>query len=257
MKRKAHAVFVMILIASLGITLVPLMGERSGGQALAISPPPADFVLNSGRADVDYETVSPSACSFVNETAPLSCFATFWDNTTDLDTDVTHNELDVLFLGGTNCTAVDANLENALFNNDLISWQGIPGNAIHKTANKNFTIYSFEGNVPRLFVLHDGGNLFDHLEFNLKVPVLDPADSTLHVEANTNFCFSSNIDSDLVERNPSPSPVTMVFSIGSPLSLDTSSTGSDKDFGCVELTPEYSFRDVSSLCGSLGFGPRG
>src|SRR5262249_16701097 len=153
--------------------------------------------------EVDYETVSPSTCPLLNVTAsattvPLSCLRTFWDsdsfeanvalsvnNATELDTDVTHNELDVLFLGGTNCTTVNRNLELALFDNDLISWQGIPGNAIHRTANNNFTIYSFEGNVPRLFVLDNGETLFDHLEFNLKVPVSDPADSTLHVAANT------------------------------------------------------------------------
>ena len=228
------SVRLMVVIAlAVAFVLVPEVRRQPAGEALAVLPP-ADFTLGSTNAEVTHETANQC----LSPGTFISCQAPFFDSDSyavnasvnassavDLDTDVTHNPLVIAFTTGT-CASPG----------HLISLQVIPGNAIHKTANTNFTIYSFEGNVPRA---NFGVPLFDHLDMNLKIPVSTPASSTLHIEANTNFC-------DWVSAGtPVTGPVAMFFDIGDIIGEPTDPTA-DTDTACVNVSPKYNTLDISS-----------
>jgi hypothetical protein len=238
---------IVIIALAVAFVLVPEVRRQPAGEALAVPPPPADFTLGSTKAEVTHETA--------NQCLPpgtfISCLAPYFDSDSyqvnasvnasapvDLDTDVTQNPLVIEFKTGT-CAAPG----------DVISLQIIPGNAVHKTSNNNFTIYSFEGNVPRLFE----ELLFDHLEMNLKIPVSTPANSTLHIEANTNFCdfHLDGVVWDGTPGTPVTGPVAMYFDIGSFFEKTPDATP-DNDRACVNVTPEYNTLDISSAFCSLG-----
>jgi hypothetical protein len=246
MKGSVRLIVLIALAALFAFALfLPDISPPPGGQALAQAVPTPDFTLGTTKAEVTYETANECI------SGPISCVNSFWDSDSyqvnaavdasapvDLDTDVTQNGLSLLFFDGTCADIVGfgGNPQDALGSLHLISLQVIPGNAIHATSNKEWTIYSFEGNVPNG---SSGG--FDHLEMNLKINKKYPSKSSLHVEANTNFC-------DLYEENPVPfaGPVAMVFDIGDILGEVTSDPTEDTDFACVVVTPKYSTLDISS-----------
>ncbi len=242
------------IAAAVALSFAPILPRM--GRALA-TVAPADFSLTGGKAEVTHEVAS---CD--NETSQvISCEEPYWDsdsyevnagvdaaNSTDLGKDVTTNGLLVAFLTGSNCTALEA----GNFTGHLVSLQVIPGNEVHTTVNSKFTIYAFEGNVPQVASLFNGEvTLYDHLEMNLKIPNSNPANSALHLEANANFCDWAN------SNTPTPvmGPVTMVFDIGDLTEgLNTpADIVDDTDLGCVDLTPEYSTKDITSAaCTFIG-----
>lgn len=247
------------IAAAVALSFAPILPRMGRALAQTIS----DFSLTSGKAEVTYETAS---CENENETSSIiSCQAPLWDSDsyevnaaanvtdmTELGQDVTTNGLVLAFLSGTDCSALESGNSSSNSTGDLISLQVIPGNAVHTTTNRKWTIYSFEGNVPQFAAaLHKEAQTFpgtyDHLEMNLKILNSDPANSSLHVEGNADFCDWTN------SENPVPltgQPVSMVFDIAGlteGISLDN-----DTDLGCVDLMPEYKTRDVSSAaCVSL------
>jgi hypothetical protein len=250
---------VLIALAALfafGLFL-PDISPPPGGQALAQAAPTPDFTLGTTKVEVTYETAE---C--VNG-GILSVVSGFFDSDSyevnanvdatggvDLDTDVTQNGLSLLFFDAPCAELAEGALtpqNGPIDSGQLISWQVIPGNAIHKTSNKNWTIYSFEGNVPRYSHL---GTLFDHLEMNLKINQKNLTKSSLHVEANTSFSDWNAVFFDSGEPTPYVSPVSMVFDIGQ-LTGTAPDWTEDTDYACVDVWPQYSTRDVSSsLCGT-------
>ena len=252
MKGSVRLIVLLALAGLFAVALIlPQVGSPPTGEAWAVATPTPDFSFTGGKAEVTHETANCGSGSFV-----VSCQEPYWDSDSyevnaavdatygvsasgDLNEDVTENGLAVIFLTGTTCANPYAG--------DLISLQVIPGNAMHKTVNTKWTIYAFEGNVPQdaFYYVLGAVPLYDHLEMNLKILNSNPANSSLHVEGNADFCDWSN------SNNPAAltgQPVSMVFDIaglteGSSL---TFSDDNDTDIGCVDLMPEYKTRDVSS-----------
>ena len=186
-----------------------------------------DFNITGAKAEITHETAN--AClneSISCQTSPFhsdsyEILADLALNPTgDFQSDL--NQTIFIVLSAGNCTSAN----NTLFSNSSYV-AVIPGASLHKQTNKNFTIYTFEGNVPGIA----GGTfpLFDHAEFNLKIPTL--GSPTLSVAGNANLC-------------PINGPMALSIS-GNPFGETPSD--SDVDFGCVNIpAPEFNTLDISS-----------
>jgi hypothetical protein len=123
------------------------------------------------------------------------------------------------------------------------TWTGnIPGGSLHKVTNNNFTIYNFEGNIAAFTngfnatenVTRIGGfsTVFDHLDFNLKIPGPGKTGSTtISLAGNANLCTIT----------------------GGPMALAVFINDADSpdDFSYVNIpAPEFDTQDISSgFCG--------
>jgi hypothetical protein len=138
-------------------------------------------------------------------------------------------------------TCPDPNVNSTIFFNS--TWTGlIPGGSLHKVTNKNFTIYNFEGNIPGFagsFAPFAVGfsdvfsEIFDHMEFNLKIPTT--GSPTLSLAGNANLCGING-------------PMTLGIRLG-----ENQLEIKDNDFACVNIpTPEFETLDISSaFCSEL------
>ena len=144
------------------------------------------------------------------------------------------NQTIFITLAAGNCS--NPNINSTIFFNS--TWTGlIPGGSLHKVSNKNFTIYNFEGNIPgfagSFSPFTDGfSEVFDHVEFNLKIPTT--GSPTLSLAGNANLCGING-------------PMALAIRLGE-RRLDV-----DNDFACVNIpTPEFETLDISSaFCSEL------
>jgi hypothetical protein len=155
-------------------------------------------------------------------------------NSTDFQQDL-NNDIQFALAPG-DCSMISSNLL-------LVppgTWIGnIPGGSLHKVTNKNFTIYNFDGNILAStaselitnFTLPVFPTVFDHWDFNLKIPGPDKTGSTtMSLEGNANLCAITG-----------PMALAVFIPDGD----------LDDDFSCVNIpAPEFDTLDISSgFCG--------
>ena len=130
------------------------------------------------------------------------------------------NQTIFITLAAGNCTGL-----NSTFNSNS-TWTGrIPGGSLHKVTNNNSTIYNFEGNIPGM--VEFSPELFDHVEFNLKIPTT--GSPTLSLAGNANLCRING-------------PMSLEIFLG-----ENQSEIGDDDFACVNIpTPQFETLDISS-----------
>lgn len=229
-----------------------------GGVGVSRADGVLDFNITSATIDITHETAT--AClgsSFVscqgvgtNNTLPIcrgpGCiFGNSFDsdsydimasltlfNSTDFQQDL-NNDIQFALAPG-DCSMISSDLLNV----PPGTWIGnIPGGSLHKVTNKNFTIYNFEGNIAastasELLQLNSTipqfPTVFDHLDFNLKIPGPNKTGSTtMSLEGNANLCAI-----------PSGPMALAVFIPDGDL---------DDDFSCVDIpAPEFDTLDISS-----------
>lgn len=223
---------------------------------------PSDFTVSAANADVTYEYAACyggiiSCKDSLSDSDSLEAKANIIPNVTsnDIYNDVTNNGLSLAFFEDT-CGDLTklydkGGVKAALQYGNVIYDEIIPGDAIKVTSNKIWNIYHFEGQVPR-FELPDKTvprvPIYDRLEMQLKISTDGTKQSTLNVQANTNFCWSDNVNDGLTELQ-FPSPIAMVFDISS---FSESDASEDTDVACIDLTPQYNETDVSSICPGSG-----
>lgn len=252
-------------LASAGLALSVVWAVISlvvrGGLGVSRAGGLLDLNITSATVDITHETAT--AClgsSFVscqgggtNNTLPI-CFgprclsfdSDSYDitasltllNSTDFQQDL-NNDIRFALAPG-DCSRISSNLLNV----PPGTWIGnIPGGSLHKVTNKNFTIYNFEGNIAASttselfanFTLPEFPTVFDHLDFNLKIPGPDKTGSTtMSLQGNANLCAI-----------PSGPMALAVFIPDGDL---------DDDFSCVDIpAPEFDTLDISSgFCSVFG-----
>jgi len=220
-------------LGSAGLTLSVLFVLISlvvkGGIGIGVSRADGlnqDFNITGAKAEITHETANACLNESISCQTPLfhsDSYAILADlalnPTGDFQSDL--NQTIFIALSAGNC--MDA--INPTFNLTYVAV--IPGASLLKHTNKNFTIYTFEGNVPGIA----GGTfpLFDHAEFNLKIPTV--GSPTLSIAGNANLC-------------PINGPMALSIS-GNPFGETPSD--SDVDFGCVNIpAPEFNTLDISS-----------
>jgi hypothetical protein len=247
-------------LASAGLALSVIWAVISlvvkGGVGISRADGVLAFNITRANVDITHETanVCLNSSSFVScqsGGAPFLCafgFKCGFGNSFDSDSyDITanltlfnstefqqdlHNDIQFALAPG-NCSSFASTDDLSMA--PLGTWTGnIPGGSLHKVINKNFTIYNFEGNIaafttglnPELNVtqVFGGPTVFDHLEFNLKIPGPGKTGSTtMSLEGNANLC-----------------------AITGPMALAVFIPNSD-DFSCVTIPrPEFGTLDISS-----------
>jgi hypothetical protein len=215
------------LALSVLFALISLVAKGGVGVTRADGIP--DLNITDAKAEITHETAN--AC--LNQS--ISCQTSFYhsdsyeiladlalNSTGDFQSDL--NQTIFIALSAGNCTNLNAN--NTVFSNSTYV-AVIPGASLHKHTNKNFTIYTFEGNIPG--ITPGSFPLFDHAEFSLKIPTL--GSPTLSLAGNANLC-------------PINGPMALSI-FGNPFGETPSD--SDVDFGCVNIpAPEFNTLDISS-----------
>ena len=190
-----------------------------------------DFNFNgTPKVDITHETANQ--CLDVNQS--ISCLtpefhsdsyeilANLAINAGDFQSDL--NQTIFITLAAGNCSNLTVNSSINLNS----TWTGlIPGGSLHKVTNNNFTIYNFEGNIPGIAGFSE---LFDHVEFNLKIPAT--GSPTLSLSGNANLCGING-------------PMALGIRLGETLSVS--------DSACVNIpAPEFDTLDISSaFCSSF------
>ncbi len=257
-------------LASAGLALSVIWAVISlvvkGGVGVSRADGVADFNLTSAKAEITHETATTCLNSSVscrgiepvnNETNATQCLGRgclLPVNSFDSDSYEILAKLAVF-----NSTEFQQDLNNdiqfALAPGSCVgfagtgdlsavppgTWTGnIPGASLHKVTNKNWTIYNFEGNIPAFttpgdFIkLFGSSAVFDHLEFNLKIPGPDKTGSTtMSLKGNANLCAIS------------AGPMALAVYIQDGVGAD--------DFSCVDiLAPDFDTLDISSaVCGVI------
>lgn len=209
------------------IISLALKGGVGVSQAGGLGP---DIALNNPKAGIKHETANQC---LVNKS--ISCLTPeFHSDSYEILTNLAINPLgdfqsdlnQTIFITLAAGTCSDLNSTISLNS----TWTGlIPGASLHKHTNKNFTIYNFEGNILGIAGFSE---LFDHVEFNLKIPMI--GSPTLSLAGNANLCAING-------------PMALEIFLGE-RQLD-----GDNDLACVNIpTPEIEKLDISSaFCNEL------
>jgi hypothetical protein len=207
---------------------------------------PSDFAFNNPKAEITHETANQCltpAGSFISCETP-----SFHSDSYEILANLAINPLgdfqsdlnQTIFITLAAGTCPNPTVNSTFFFNS--TWTGlIPGGSLHKVTNKNFTIYNFEGNIPGFACIPslcvpgstcveslciDSAELFDHAEFNLKIPTT--GSPTISLEGNANLCGING-------------PMALEISLGEP-GFDF-----DNDSACVNIpAPEFDTLDISS-----------
>ena len=259
-------------LASAGLALSVVWAVISlmvkGGVGVSRADGLLDFNITSAKADITHETATACLGSSLVScqeggllTGPIKCFGpgcgfgTSFDsdsyditasatlfNSTEFQQDLNNDIQFALAPGDCSSFAGAGNLSEV----PLGTWIGnIPGGSLHKVTNSNFTIYNFEGNIAAssngllnetLNFTTIGGfsTVFDHLDFNLKIPGPGKTGSTtMSLEGNANLCAITT----------GPMALAVFIPDGD----------IDDNFSCVNIpAPEFDTLDISTgVCGVI------
>jgi len=206
--------------------IISLALKGGVGVSRAQVPTVQDFAFNgTPKVDITHETANQC----LNES--ISCLTPeFHSDSYELLANLAINPLGdfqsdlnqtiFITLAAGNCSNLNVN-STINFNS---TWTGlIPGGSLHKVTNNNFTIYNFEGNIPGIAGFSE---LFDHVEFNLKIPTT--GSPTLSLAGNANLCGING-------------PMALGIRLGETISI------TDNDSDCVNIpAPEFETLDISS-----------
>lgn len=223
------------LALSVFFAVISLAVRGGVGVSRAQVPPTIqDFDFNgTPKVDITHETANQC----LTPSASISCLAPEFHSDSyeilanlainpfaDFQSDL--NQTIFIMLAAGNCSNLNVNstINTTNFNS---TWTGlIPGGSLHKVTNNNFTTYNFEGNIPGT-VGFGFPELFDHVEFNLKIPTT--GSPTLSLAGNANLCEING-------------PMALGIFLG-----ENRFEIKDNDFACVNIpTPQFETLDISS-----------
>ena len=224
------------LALSVFFAVISLAVRGGVGVSRAQVPPTVqDFSFNgTPKVDITHETANQC----FNASTSISCLAPEFQSDSyeilanlainppaDFQSDL--NQTIFITLAAGNCSNLNVNSTTNTTINFNSAWTGlIPGGSLHKVTNNNSTIYNFEGNILGIVGFGFSPELFDHVEFNLKIPTT--GNPTLSLEGNANLCRING-------------PMALGISLGE------NQFDLDRDFACVDIpTPQFETLDISS-----------